>query len=309
VKHEKKLKEYKAVWICDFCGEEFKTKKESDKHELICKKNKNREILLRIKLPDKETVFVLVFIFLGIYLFTFAIANSYAKTNGLGKKYLNNPLNWFSEETKNEATPTPTPTPEATPTPSPKPKIQTNNTNTNQGGQIECIGPDGKHFNTTMDECKKLADKWGKPVDYMVNCIIPSECGGGSKRVPNSECEKPCTRINNNSNNSSSNSGNRVQFTSTQGIVDGTYYCYENRVNELTRYEQLIAMKEDSARMCTDSYKPTLNSCVSACNSSPDFSNCIKPCYDNASNACISKYEETGNLRKEYMKKIYEICP
>jgi methionyl-tRNA synthetase len=27
------------VWICDFCGEEFKTKKESDKHELTCEKN------------------------------------------------------------------------------------------------------------------------------------------------------------------------------------------------------------------------------------------------------------------------------
>lgn len=35
----KKNKEYETVWTCDFCGEEFKTKKESDKHELTCEKN------------------------------------------------------------------------------------------------------------------------------------------------------------------------------------------------------------------------------------------------------------------------------
>ncbi len=39
MKHEKKLKEYETVWTCDFCGKEFKTKKESDKHELVCDKN------------------------------------------------------------------------------------------------------------------------------------------------------------------------------------------------------------------------------------------------------------------------------
>lgn len=37
----KKNKEYETVWTCDFCGEEFKTKKESDEHELICDKNPN----------------------------------------------------------------------------------------------------------------------------------------------------------------------------------------------------------------------------------------------------------------------------
>ncbi len=39
MKNEKKLKEYETVWTCDFCGEEFKTKNESDKHELVCDKN------------------------------------------------------------------------------------------------------------------------------------------------------------------------------------------------------------------------------------------------------------------------------
>lgn len=39
MKNKKKLKEYETVWTCDFCGKEFKTKKESDKHERTCKKN------------------------------------------------------------------------------------------------------------------------------------------------------------------------------------------------------------------------------------------------------------------------------
>lgn len=33
---------YETVWTCDYCGEEFKTKKESDSHELSCLKNPNR---------------------------------------------------------------------------------------------------------------------------------------------------------------------------------------------------------------------------------------------------------------------------
>ena len=53
MKHEKKIKEYKSVWTCDFCGKEFKTKKESDKHELSCgknpqKRNKNKNIIIVI---------------------------------------------------------------------------------------------------------------------------------------------------------------------------------------------------------------------------------------------------------------------
>ena len=58
MKSEKKLKEYETVWTCDFCGEEFKTKKESDQHELICKKNpKNNEIIFRIKKPSGFLIF------------------------------------------------------------------------------------------------------------------------------------------------------------------------------------------------------------------------------------------------------------
>jgi len=39
VKNKKKSQKYQVVWTCDYCGQEFKTKKESDKHELECEKN------------------------------------------------------------------------------------------------------------------------------------------------------------------------------------------------------------------------------------------------------------------------------
>jgi hypothetical protein len=38
-----KNKLYETVWTCDFCGKEFDTKNESDKHELTCKKIKSKE--------------------------------------------------------------------------------------------------------------------------------------------------------------------------------------------------------------------------------------------------------------------------
>jgi len=110
-----------------------------------------------------------------------------------------------NEEYKNKyyavITPTPTPVVEVkvTPTVVVKKTVKVNNTqNTNTSidrNQIECIGPDGKQFKTTMDECKKLNEKWGKPVDYMINCEFPPECGGGTKYMKYSECMKPCTRV------------------------------------------------------------------------------------------------------------------
>lgn len=61
MKNEKKLKEYETVWTCDYCGEEFKTKKESGKHESICKKNPTN------KQPSK-----LISIFKSIIIIPFA---------------------------------------------------------------------------------------------------------------------------------------------------------------------------------------------------------------------------------------------
>ncbi len=79
----------------------------------------------------------------------------------------------------------------STSTATPKP---TNKVTTNTGSTITCVGPDDKQFVTTMEECKTLNEKWGKPVDYMTTCNYPIECGGQSKYIKKSECDVPCKR-------------------------------------------------------------------------------------------------------------------
>lgn len=151
----------KIVWTCDFCEKEFETKKESDKHELSCKQNpKNNEIVFRIKKPNSGTVFGWVSFFLFIYFIVYVVANANAQNNGLPIRDLLQPQKWFSSEDKTEIIiPTPTLIREITSTP--KPKIQNTPKTENTGSQIDCIGPDGKHFKTTEAECKKFNESWG----------------------------------------------------------------------------------------------------------------------------------------------------
>lgn len=122
-----KKKKYKVVWVCDFCGKEFNTKKESDKHELKCSKNpinKNKKI---------ETLVVIFIIFFFLYIFTYFIVDSYAQTNGFKEKSLTNPLEWFVLEEKIEkSTVIPTIiTPTSTPTKTPSKTNQQTENNTN----------------------------------------------------------------------------------------------------------------------------------------------------------------------------------
>jgi len=56
--------------------------------------------------------------------------------------------------------------------------------------QIICVGPDGKEFLTTKEECKKLNNAWGKPMDMVVDCRIHPNCGGGTRRMRKSECDR-----------------------------------------------------------------------------------------------------------------------
>ena len=59
---------FATVWTCDFCGEEFSTKKESNKHELTCKKNPEKyKILLRFKKYLIISVICLIVFFTSLY--------------------------------------------------------------------------------------------------------------------------------------------------------------------------------------------------------------------------------------------------
>lgn len=165
--------------------------------------------------------------------------------------------------------------------------------NLNNGSQIECIGPDGKHFNTTMEECKKLNESWGKPVDYMTNCNFPAECGGGMKRISKSECDKPCTRVsstnqnNSQSNNSSSsnNSDKTPVFISFGGY---TIYCPAGNVGAvMTINSTMEGKKEEWAKRhheCAQSFMNT-DSCYVSC----------KSAYNSDWSKCTSTYGYSGD--------------
>ncbi|MFA5750001.1 MAG: hypothetical protein WC895_02150 [Candidatus Shapirobacteria bacterium] len=60
MKNEKKLKGHETIWICNFCDKEFKTKKESHKHELKCVQNpKNKKFPFNTR-PDRAWFYLWV---------------------------------------------------------------------------------------------------------------------------------------------------------------------------------------------------------------------------------------------------------
>lgn len=77
MKNKIKIKEHETVWTCGFCREEFKTKKESDRHELICDKNpkyqklKNNSIFTKIAKISK----IIWFVSMGVFLILAFVLN------------------------------------------------------------------------------------------------------------------------------------------------------------------------------------------------------------------------------------------
>ena len=283
IKKKLNKKEYETIWVCDYCGKEFKTKDESDEHELTCKKNQT-----------KQNLFWIFIVFLGIYFLTYFISNSYAQNNGLPIRDLLQPQKWFSSEGKKDITPTPTilpiPTIKITPTSKPKTQVKTNTGNT--GSQIECVGPDGKHFNTTMDECKKLAEKWGKSVDYMTNCTYSDLCvgGGGVRYVKKSECDKPCERA------STGQQGNTGQKTS-----GNSFYCWNNAYGYAYYTSSgdqcnLDNLKSTGNKICLDTQKIKSDTCGAICKSDSNSNNAkCSQLYGNATDVNNGKYGECLN--------------
>jgi hypothetical protein len=126
-----------------------------------------------------------------------------------------------------------------------------NSSNTNStSGNIECVGPDGKNFYTTMTACTELNQKWGKPADYMVNCKMGASCGGGTKRIKKSECdngrccqldsgwrfvssENECENLQNAEGQGTQNNCTKVAFTTKYASTPGTFYCCDSAVNQL----------------------------------------------------------------------------
>jgi hypothetical protein len=96
-----------------------------------------------------------------------------------------------------------------------------------------------------MTECKNLAEKWGKKVDYMTNCTYPEECGGGVHRISKSECDTPCEIIKTNKN--TSNTSNYVMVSLYGG--DMIVWCKPEVVQTLN---DLYPQVQSSSKLWAD---------------------------------------------------------
>lgn len=310
--HKKTTAKNDYVWTCDYCGQEFETKAKSDRHEMKCNKNLkgNREITIRLSMPSINNTLIFSLVGFGVYFLFFLLINSFAESNGLPSRDFLKPGQWFrSQPTPTVFVPTPTETPTPTLVPTIKPRAGLiTNTTINNGSGVDCIGPDGKQFNTTMEECKKLNEAWGKTADYITNCRTPTECGGGSRRIKKSECdtsrccilnsgnklttsEQECNKLQRNSGSSNSSESNsnqpKVAFTTKHAFSKGTFYCYEKAVN------RLLNTFETDAQTYYDMYQAY---CVAGL-LSPDSENC---------KSINAKYEEDQKQLSDY---IDQFCP
>jgi len=201
---------------------------------------------------------------------------------------------------------------------------KTNTVATNNSNNLECIGPDGKHFNTTMDECKKLADKWNKPLDYMLDCNIHPDCGGGTVRMSYSQCMKPCSGLPNKTNNtttnnsppvvitSTQNNSSKVAFQATETSIKGTYYCYDNKVNEMVTQQSFVKSYRELYENCinSSSNKSVYDNCwYDTCAGLSDTSSCSKICYDNAYINCPDYYKTYLSERSKLDNMRWSNCP
>lgn len=111
---------------------------------------------------------------------------------------------WTSGQTASESprqpaqtTPRPSSTPRVTPVPK-KPATQQAVPQQNEptGEKIDCVGPDGKTFKTTLKACEEFNNAWGKPLSTptpnpheYIRCNISPNCGGGYKEMTRSSCD------------------------------------------------------------------------------------------------------------------------
>jgi hypothetical protein len=204
--------------------------------------------------------------------------------------------------------------------------------NVNNGNQVECIGPDGKHFNTTLEECKKFNESWGKSVDYMLNCNIHPDCGGGTVWMSKSQCEKPCsgqtnkasTNTQTTSSSTSNNSSKTATFLSYLGY---TLYCPPGNVGAAMSINSTLESKKmewaKNYNDCTNLFVDTDSCWVncadtnhwSDCNyGTPEYQSCMDATdknYQDCTSTCPSLREHCDYVyaeQKSLIKQISNLC-
>lgn len=221
-----------------------------------------------------------------------------------GNLFVSSNINSYTSKPIPTSTIVPVPTIE-TPTPTLF-KEQSKGINTNQN-LIDCIGPDGKQFKTSMSECKGLNEKWGNTLDYMVDCNFSAECGG-PRYVKKSECVN-CTKTNSGTNTapaviyvtSAPSASKTPVFLSYSGY---TIYCPSQNVGAVMSINSTMESKKTewakNYDSCIDLYYKT-NSCPVACG---------KTSTDGYS-LCYATYGYTGDSYQACIKEVgdnYSTC-
>jgi len=177
------------------------------------------------------------------------------------------------------------PRPSVSPTPTVK-KIPSNSGNTSsvQTNKIDCIGPDGKEFSTTMEECKNLNEKWGKRVEYILDCNIHPDCGGGTVRMSKSQCESPCSGRPTTNKVEASNPTEQTSKTSVYCYNNVTGISYYTTSGEKCNLDNLVSL-------CKNGVKITYDYCMDNClrDQNNRSSNCIYNYKDSAMTACLDE--------------------
>lgn len=235
-----------------------------------------------------------------------------------------------------------------TPSPLPTVKVQKNQIKTAAGvasssNSVECIGPDGKQFNTTMAECEKLNKDWGKPVDYITNCQIGGNCPKETRRIKKSECDNgtccqigstwifytsvsKCKQDQASARGSSSGSGGsasyptsnqqnsspKVAFQATETTSKGTYYCYDNKVNSMVSLQSLVKVERELYENCknSESNKNAFSQCWrETCSGLSDTSACSSVCYNKAYASCADYYKPYSENLSKLNSMLWSNCP
>lgn len=188
------------------------------------------------------------------------------------------------------------------PTATPTVYLSQTNNSVVESNKIDCVGPDDKEFKTTMEECTKLNVQWGKSVNYMVDCKIHADCGGGVIRMSKIQCDKPCSGLPiPNTNQKTQN----ITVTSQKN-----FYCYDN-VNKFSYYttsgEQ--CNKDNEVSLCLNSakvftYSPCMDRCLQIANDASSY--CIYNTADAYQTECLAKKQTEHQQCMDACGVIYQ---
>jgi len=92
----------------------------------------------------------------------------------------------------------------------------------------------------------------------------------------------------------------KVTVTITEVGLAGTYYCYENKANELVQKQVALNTLHKTAEFCADNARVKINECVNN-NSSADCSS--------YGDECVEKFNTVMSAQDELRKLIKSYCP